>query len=197
MTGLRERTRRAVRAELAAVAIRLFTEQGFDETTVDQIAAAAGLTKRSFFRYFPAKEDAVFGDVDVLGEEVIAEIHDEPGDDPWNCLYQVLRRWQQHINGSEQALARLRLIQTTPSLRARLHEKRAEWRQSVSDALRTRPGARLDAFTADLLTNAAAAALDTVTQEWARSGDTADREALLHRAFTLLQPVTDPDLGTV
>ncbi|GAA1535114.1 TetR family transcriptional regulator [Dactylosporangium maewongense] len=177
-----------MRAELAAVAIRLFAEQGFEETTVDQISTAAGLTKRSFFRYFPVKEDVVFGDVDVLGEQVIVEIREEPGDDPWHCLHQVLRRWQQHIHGSEQAQTRLRLIEVTPSLRARLHEKRAEWRQSVSDALRARSGLPVDAFTADLLTNAAAAALDTVTQEWARSGGTADRDALLDRAFALLRP---------
>jgi AcrR family transcriptional regulator len=177
-----------VRAEIAAVAIQLFDEQGFDETTVDQIAVAAGLTKRSFFRYFPAKEDAVFGDVDMLGEQVTVEIHEEPGEDPWHCLHQVLRRWQQHIHGSEQAQARLRLIEATPTLRARLHEKRAVWRQTVADALRARPGPPLDAFTADLLTNAAAAALDTVTQEWARSGGTADRDALLDRAFALLRP---------
>ncbi len=188
MTGLRERTRRAVRAELAAVAIRLFAEQGFDETTVDQIAVAAGLTKRSFFRYFPTKEDAVFGDVDLLGEQVVAEIQQEPGTDPWHCLHQVLRRWQQHIHASEQAQTRLRLIEATPSLRARLHEKRTAWRQHVADALRDRPGRPLDAFTADLLTNAAAAALDTVTQEWVRSGGTADRDALLDKAFALLRP---------
>ncbi|GIJ50637.1 TetR family transcriptional regulator [Virgisporangium aliadipatigenens] len=177
-----------MRAELAAVAMRLFAEQGFDATTVEQIAAAAGLTKRSFFRYFPAKEDAVFGDVDILGEQVIVEIREEPGDDPWHCLHQVLRRWQQQIHDSEQAQTRLRLIEVTPSLRARLHEKRAEWRQSVSDALRARSDPPLDAFTADLLTNAAAAALDTVTQEWARTGGTAKRDVLLDRAFALLRP---------
>ncbi|MEV4536472.1 TetR family transcriptional regulator [Asanoa sp. NPDC049518] len=189
MTGLRERTRRAVRAELADVALRLFAEQGFDQTTVEEIAQAAGLTKRSFFRYFPAKEDAVFGGVDVTGEQVVDDIRARPGDeDPWHSLHQVLRRWQQQIHASEQALASLRLIESTPSLRARLHEKRAHWRQQVSDALRDRPDAGLEAFTADLLTNAATAALDTVSHEWLRSGGTADQAALLDRAFTLIRP---------
>jgi hypothetical protein len=57
-----------------------------------------------------------------------------------------------------------------------------------SDALRRRPGAELDPFTADLLTNAATAALDTVSGEWLRSGGTADRAGLLDRAFTLIRP---------
>lgn len=84
----------------------------------------------------------------------------------------------------------LRLIESTPSLRARLHEKRAHWRQQVSDALRRRPGAELDPFTADLLTIAATAALDTVSGEWLRSGGTADRAVLLDRAFTLIRPAS-------
>lgn len=187
--GLRERTRRAVRAELAAIALGLFAERGFDETTVDEIAQAAGLTKRSFFRYFPAKEDAVFGGVDVTGEQVVQDIRARPADeDPWQSLHQVLRHWQQQIHASEQALASLRLIESTPSLRARLHQKRAQWRQQVSDALRDRPGTNLDSFTADLLTNAATAVLDTVSQQWLRTDGTADRTALLDRAFAQLQP---------
>lgn len=156
---------------------------------------AAGLTKRSFSRYFPAKEDAVFGGVEGTGEQVVDDIRARPGDeDPWRSLHQVLRRWQQ-IHASEQALASLRLIESTTSLRARLHEKRAHWRQQVSDALRDRPDAGLDAFTADLLTNAATAALDTVSHEWLRSGGTADRAALLDRAFTLIR-LAGPRTGT-
>ncbi|MEU7803908.1 TetR family transcriptional regulator [Micromonospora arborensis] len=187
--GLRERTRRAVRAELAQVALDLFAERGFDETTVDEIAQAAGLTKRSFFRYFPAKEDAVFGGVDVTGEQVVEGIRARPADeDPWQSLHHVLRQWERQIHASEQTLASLRLIESTPSLHARLHQKRAQWRRHVSDALRDRPGVRLDSFTAELLTNAASAVLDTVSQEWLRSGGTADRAALLDRGFAFLHP---------
>lgn len=187
--GLRERARRAVRAELAQIALGLFAERGFDETTVGEIAESAGLTKRSFFRYFPAKEDVVFAGIDVTGEQVVQDIRARPADeDPWQSLHQVLRQWQQQIRASEQALASLRLIESTPSLRARLHQKRAQWRQQVSDALRDRPGADLDPFTADLLTNAATAVLDTVSQEWLRTGGAADRTALLDRAFATLRP---------
>ncbi|WP_323373700.1 TetR family transcriptional regulator [Plantactinospora alkalitolerans] len=192
--GLRERTRRAVRAELSALALAMFAERGFDQTTVDEIARAGGLTKRSFFRYFPAKEDVVFGGVDVLGEQVVEEIRARPaGEDPWQCLHQVLRRWEERIHGSERELAAHRLIESTPSLRARRHEKREQWRTRVSAALQDRAGATLDTFTADLLTNAASAALDTVSREWLRSGGTADRAALTDRAFALLRPAV---LGT-
>ncbi|WP_217999156.1 TetR family transcriptional regulator [Nocardiopsis trehalosi] len=187
--GLRDRTRRAVRAEIAEVALGLFAAQGFDDTTVDQIARAAGLTKRSFFRYFPTKEDAAFAGVDVTGEHVVHALRERPVDEtPWRSLHQVLRDWQQRIHASEQAVASLRLIESTPSLRARVHEKREHWRGAVSEALRDRSDGGLDAFTADLLVNAATAALDTATREWLRSGGTADRLALLDRAFALLGP---------
>ncbi|MFC8536641.1 TetR family transcriptional regulator [Streptomyces sp. NPDC057249] len=183
--GLRERTRRAVRAELAEVAIDLFARQGFDETTVEDIARAAGMTKRSFFRYFPTKEDVVFEGIDLTGESVVADIAARPaGEGPWECLHQVLRAWQEEIHASEQALATIRLIEATPALNARLHQRRTEWRSRVSGALQDRPDAELDPYTADLLTNTATAVLDAVSSQWARSDGNADRPALLDRGFS-------------
>ncbi|MFJ8806354.1 TetR family transcriptional regulator [Streptomyces sp. NPDC102490] len=182
--GLRERTRRAVRAELADVAIGLFVRQGFDDTTVEDIARAAGMTKRSFFRYFPTKEDVVFDGIDLTGEKVVADIAARPAEeDPWDSLRQVLRAWQEEIHAGEQVLATLRLIEATPALVGRLHQRRAEWRRRVSDALRNRPGAGIDAYTADLLTNAATAVLDAVSSQWVRSNGRANRSALLEQGF--------------
>ncbi|MET7322776.1 TetR family transcriptional regulator [Streptomyces sp. NPDC005549] len=183
--GLRERTRRAVRAELAEVAIGLFVRQGFDDTTVEDIARAAGMTKRSFFRYFPTKEDVVFDGVDLTGAKVVGDIAARPAEeDPWDSLHHVLRAWQEEIHASEQVLATLRLIEATPALVGRLHQRRVEWRRRVSEALQSRPGAGIDAFTADLLTNAATAVLDAVSSQWVRSNGQANRSALLEQGFT-------------
>src|SRR5919106_1490469 len=144
---LRDRTRRAVRAEISQAAVALFAERGFDETTVEEIARAVGMTKRSFFRYFPTKEDAVFAGTEVLVEQ---------------------------------------LIQSTPALRARLHQKRELWRRAARDVLVSRGG--LDDFSADLLANAAAAVLDSVEREWVRTDGRADRAELLDRGFGALRP---------
>src|SRR6266545_7692516 len=58
---VRERTRRAVRDELTQLAKDLFVEKGYDETTIDDLAAAAGMSRRTFFRYFASKEELVMG----------------------------------------------------------------------------------------------------------------------------------------
>jgi len=67
---VRERTRRAVRDELTQLAKDLFVEKGYDETTIDDLAAAAGMSKRTFFRYFASKEELVVGKYEILGEQL-------------------------------------------------------------------------------------------------------------------------------
>jgi AcrR family transcriptional regulator len=185
--GLRERTRRAVRAELAELAVGLFVERGFDATTVDDIAAAAGLSRRSFFRYFPSKEDVVFGDAEDVAGRVAAAVAARPADEPpWECLRAVLREWHEPIRAARSDPAVLRLIESTPALRARLHVKREQMRERIAGALLERGG--VDAFTADLLTGAAGAALEAADRAWLRADGAADRADLLDRAFAALRP---------
>lgn len=190
MRGLRERTRLAVRAELSRLAVELFVRQGFERTTVDDITAAAGLSKRSFFRYFPAKEDAIFGDLDLLGEEVRAELRERPaGEAPWDSLHQVLRGWSERIHSAGAVAEKLDLIETTPALRARFQHKREQLRDEIAAELRERQPGGLSDFDIDLLTGAAAAALDAVSREVVRGGDPGAREELIDRAFAALKPV--------
>ncbi|WP_251094231.1 TetR family transcriptional regulator [Streptomyces sp. Caat 7-52] len=80
--GRRDRKKAATRRSLLRTATRMFAERGYQETTVRDIAAAAGVTERTFFRYFPSKEDLVFAEVldfvPLLVEEVAGRPESEP-----------------------------------------------------------------------------------------------------------------------
>ena len=78
----RERKRQLVRQEIARAAWLLFAEQGYEDTTVAAIARAAGVSRRSFFRYFSSKEDVVVGTTDALAEDVLAAFARRPQHEP-------------------------------------------------------------------------------------------------------------------
>src|SRR3954454_23962679 len=95
---VRERTRRAVRDELTQLAKELFVEKGYDETTIDHLAAAAGMSKRTFFRYFASKEELVVGKYEVLGEQLAEDLAARPDGEPlWESLRQIFGRFVEHM----------------------------------------------------------------------------------------------------
>ncbi len=71
------------RAELEQISLAMFSEQGFDVTSVDEIAAAAGIGRRTFFRYFKSKNDAVWGDFDTQLESFAAWFDHCPAECRW------------------------------------------------------------------------------------------------------------------
>jgi AcrR family transcriptional regulator len=186
---LRRRARDAVRAEIAETAFQLFTQHGFEETTVDDIALAAGLSRRSFFRYFASKEDAVLGMLHTVGDAIAAELAARPaGEPPWTSLRRALDVLvTTYLGDSTMALARFRLIHQTPALRTTLLDKQDRWQRSLAQVL----AARLSVDPAhdlrpELLAATALAALDVASRRWLASDGHDDLATLLDEAFAVL-----------
>lgn len=186
---LRRRARDAVRAEIAETAFELFTERGFDETTVDEVAAAAGLSRRSFFRYFASKEDAVLGVLNAVGDAIAAELATRPADEPpWTSLRRALDVLVTTYAGDrEVALARFRLIYQTPALRTTHLDKQDRWLGSLAEALAARLGVDPEQDPGpQLLAAAALVALDVASRRWLASEGRADLATLLDESFAVL-----------
>src|SRR5262245_48880546 len=129
-----ERKRRLVRDELCHLALRLIAAQGYKETTVEQIVDAAGVSRRTFFRYFKSKEDVI---IEVLGdveEFVVAELTGRPPGEPAaEAVRAALRALVRlHAEEAEKTRALIRLIVETPDVRARFLDRMYEWRRSMA-----------------------------------------------------------------
>lgn len=137
--GLRERKRRQTRERIANVALALFLERGFEATTIDEIAAAADVSKRSFFDYFPAKEDVVSAWQDRFGERLTEAVLARPADEPLTrVIEEAMTALIAAAAADPQALAIGNLIHETPALRARDHLKYAKLEQTLAEALALR-----------------------------------------------------------
>ncbi|MFT4220702.1 MAG: helix-turn-helix domain-containing protein [Microbacterium sp.] len=109
----------ADRTAVVSVALELFHEHGFEATSVDQIARAAGVSRSTFFRQFGGKEDVVFADHEALLDDVrafLAERHD----DPWRAVCQASERVFRHF-AADPVVARHRyhVVRDVPALRER------------------------------------------------------------------------------
>jgi TetR/AcrR family transcriptional regulator, regulator of mycofactocin system len=122
-------------AQISHVALELFMEHGFDATTVDEIARAAGIGRRTFFRYFPSKNDVPWGEFDGMLERMRAHLASLPDDMP---LMEQLRRSIIEFNRVPEAeweyhRRRMELLLNVPTLLAHSTLRYRAWRQVVAD----------------------------------------------------------------
>ncbi|WP_201291527.1 TetR/AcrR family transcriptional regulator [Arthrobacter zhaoguopingii] len=191
---MRQRTRDAVRQQIADAAIVMFDEQGFEETTVDQIAASVGISPRSFFRYFAAKEDVVLGDPMVHGEPVRRRLASSLESMP---VWEALRSGFEPVveifeSDPDRSLRAMRVIISTPSLRARHTEKHLAWMTVlvplIADAMTVPETERQ--YQARAVTLCALTCLDLSTAEFVHRDGAVRARVLLDEAFRLLKPAT-------
>ncbi|MGW3419386.1 TetR family transcriptional regulator [Streptomyces phaeochromogenes] len=137
MAGLRERKKEQTRQRIAATALRLFGERGFDAVTVNEIAEAAEVAKATLFAYFPTKESLV---LDGVGEEDLAGIvADRPRDktplDALRAHYRAATEERLTALDREALIARIGVIFDTPALGGAANSLLYRQRQSLARVL--------------------------------------------------------------
>jgi len=188
-TDLRERTRRAVRDEVAAQAWQLFARQGFEGTTVDQIAAAAGMSRRSFFRYFASKENLLLEGMLEAGERVVAAFAARPPDEPvWEALRRAFQPMAEALEEQPDHVRALTLMLREPGLRAALQERRVRLEDKLAPLVAARlPEGEHRGVRAAAIAGASFACWDAAQQAWA-DDPVASMPELLAATFGALGP---------
>jgi AcrR family transcriptional regulator len=185
-----DKTRALVHSQVTDVALDLFLAQGFDETTIDQVVASAGISRRSFFRYFGTKEDIVLGDVDAQGPLFAEALAARPaGEDPWTALERAAAVLPSSRFSEDRAFAIAKLVFTTPSLRARHAQKHAGWQRSLVPVLQRRMGAACDGpdIRATAVVAAALACLDAAREVWVATEGVEPFTDLYHQAIAAIR----------
>ena len=192
---LRERTRNAVRAQLAEAALKLFVEQGFEATTVEQIAASTGLSRRSFHRYFSSKEDVLGQWFTEMGQKIAAALEARPQDEPpWFALRRAFDGLIEGLSANSEALVMTRMMLTTPALHASHLHKHAQWAAMLADVLRQRladDGSRPGRLASAALPGAALASLESAQSEWISDENQQPLGELVDDAMNAVAPLTE------
>jgi AcrR family transcriptional regulator len=183
----RARKKAATKQAIQVQALRLFVEKGYDVTTVDEIAAAAGVSHMTFFRYFPRKEEVVeYDEYDPLLEELVAA---RPAEEPpLTALHRAIRAGLEQILATDHQalLTRTRLVLGNPVLRARNLVAQDATRNLFASAVAGRAGKTEADYPTTVLSSAALGAIGVAVQTWADRDD-ADLIALIDEAFAALE----------
>jgi len=189
--GLRERKKARTREALLDAAMERFSRQGFDGTTVEEIAEACEVSPRTFFRYFPTKEDVLFADGEVRRERLLAVIAERPVDEgAFGALRAAMRTLTDDYRDDREALVRrFQIVAASPHLQAYKAEHQHGWESAVVDVLERRALAQHATLAHDelqLVTAVTTAALRVALDAWVADPSAPDLGVLLDDAFARL-----------
>lgn len=175
------------REALERAAFALFDERGFDHTSIDDIADAAGIGRRTFFRYYPSKNDLVWGNFEQELRKMRTSLE---ASDPATPLMEAIRDSVVSFNlivpGNEQAhRRRMRMILGVPTLVANSTLRFAAWRAEIARFAAARLGMADDDLVPVVIGYSALGASIAAYEQWLKS-DAADLSALLRQAFDQL-----------
>ena len=186
-SGLRERKKQKTRESIQRTALRLFEKQGYEETTIEQIAAAAEISPSTFFNYFPTKEDVVL--YDAYDPIAIRMLLERPKDEPLDVgLRKVLQSLAAAFERDERMiLARGRFFLEVPQLRARMWDEVERTQLLIVEMLAERTGRRPDDFELRVTARIVIGALLEASKEWMQSNGRTGLVELTNRALDVVE----------
>lgn len=191
METLRERKKRRTREHLSRVAMELFTDRGLQAVTIEEICERAEVSPRTFFRYFPSKEDVVFTNDAarraIVRDALARQLPDETLTGAARRAVEALLEYDLEED-RDTARLRARLLATEPALARHLTALTTDWTHELTDVVAQRLGddqhARVDAR---LTVGALIGALNAAGELWLSSGLRGDPHALMNRATEIVE----------
>jgi AcrR family transcriptional regulator len=188
-TRLRTRKKERTRVAIEDAALDLFAEQGYEDTTVDQIAARAEVSKATFFRYFASKGEVVFGGGEGdrhhdLKQAIIERPASE--DAPTAVRSAMQQEWLPTLDPNRTA-RQTRAARTSPLLRGLSYDLSLRWQADVGEALAQRRGRDRPDRECRLVAAVAFLVLSDAVNTWVDAGCTGDLARAIDEGFDLLQ----------
>jgi AcrR family transcriptional regulator len=185
--GLRERNRARTYAEIANAALDLFERQGYDATTVDQIAASAGVSPATFFRYFATKEDVLFADEESSAAGLVEHVAGRKNRSTTSAaaLADPVVGFASDMLGAQSPNSRrlTELVMTTPSLASRSLRQRLRWEREVAGQLAKEDGRTAPTIAHTVAASVAVSCLVAGLRYWAADSSPDALAKLVRTAF--------------
>jgi AcrR family transcriptional regulator len=198
--GLRERKKQATKLALSSAAIRLCLRDGVERVTVDDIAAAADVSPRTFFNYFACKEDAIVEESRMRVERLLDALRSRPYDEPIGDSLRsaILLLVQNATAETKHWVAEIRLLNQTPSLLPYQLGSYVAIERSLAEMIADRTGTDVyrDMYPS-LLAGVTVAAVRVALNQWLNSADHTPLRDYVNRAFDQLAPALAMAVGTL
>jgi AcrR family transcriptional regulator len=186
--GLRERKKLERRRCIEAAAIDLFEANGYDGTTIEDIAAGADIAPRTFFYYFPTKEDVVLADYAARLDQITRELGQRPRQEPpWTALRRAfVIVAADYTSERDELVRRFAIMADNPPVYARSLQLQAGWENTLAEVLTDRAESGTDDVLPRLMASAALACMRSSLQHWLLTGHRAELPDLVQDCFDRL-----------
>ncbi|MFD8544573.1 TetR family transcriptional regulator [Streptomyces sp. NPDC059649] len=188
--SLTEHQRRQTRLEIAEAAAALFADRGYEATTVEDIASAAGLSLRNFYRYCPTKEDALTPLFASGVGQLVDVLVEHPVEEPLSAAIEAsfgTATAERRLEDAARARRLVRVLGTVPVLRMRWLAAGREMQERLAPALASRAAAPVDSLEVRLMTTAVLDAFTVAMEHWAWQDEPEELVDLMRRAVAFLR----------